>query len=174
MTHFKNALIRKAIPGEEQQIHDVHMRSIREVCVKDHGEDEIKGWGFRELGNRWYEAIKQGRVYVVELEGSICGVGSIDKLIDEETSESFAYIHALYFTPEIIGLGLGKQVLTKLLNLAKKWKITTIKLDSTITALEFYQKQGFRRNGEMKKVLIGGHPVTSYPLILSIKQYPPD
>jgi hypothetical protein len=45
-------IIRKAVPGEEQEIHKVHMRSIREVCVKDHGEEEIKGWGNRELGNR--------------------------------------------------------------------------------------------------------------------------
>jgi hypothetical protein len=38
-------IIRKAKVGDESGIHEAHMRSIREICVKDHGEEEIKGWG---------------------------------------------------------------------------------------------------------------------------------
>ena len=35
------AYIRKARTGDENGIHESHMRSIREVCVHDHGEEEI-------------------------------------------------------------------------------------------------------------------------------------
>jgi hypothetical protein len=40
-----NPQIREAKPGDESLIHEAHMRSIREVCIKDHGEEEIHGWG---------------------------------------------------------------------------------------------------------------------------------
>lgn len=44
--------IRKALQTDREKIYEAHMRSIREICVKDHGEEEVKGWGYRELGNR--------------------------------------------------------------------------------------------------------------------------
>jgi len=47
------AKIRPARSGDEPAIHEAHMRSVREVCVKDHGEEEIRGWGNRLLGDRW-------------------------------------------------------------------------------------------------------------------------
>lgn len=69
--------IRKAEMSDRAAIHAAHMRSIREICVKDHGPEEIKGWGFRELGDRWIEGINNGLVWVVEHRGQIHGVGSI-------------------------------------------------------------------------------------------------
>ena len=66
--------IRFAKPGDEPAIHDAHMRSIREICVKDHGTEEIKGWGHRELGDRWTKEIQNGTVWVVERNGCIHGV----------------------------------------------------------------------------------------------------
>jgi histone acetyltransferase (RNA polymerase elongator complex component) len=63
-----------------------------------------------------------------------------------------------------LGLGLGKKVLNNLLEIAKDWKLSFIKLDSTITARGFYKKHGFVDNGPMRKVLIGGYPVTCYPM----------
>jgi hypothetical protein len=59
-----DGLIRLARPGDEAAVHAAHMRSIREVCVKDHGEEEIRGWGFRDLGNRWVDAILRKEVWV--------------------------------------------------------------------------------------------------------------
>ena len=39
-------LIRQARFGDELGIHEAHMRSIREVCIHEHGPGEIKGWGY--------------------------------------------------------------------------------------------------------------------------------
>ena len=69
--NMKEILIRKALPGEEKEIHEAHMRSIREVCVRDHGVEEIKGWGNRPLENRWVDAIKTELVWVIEFNKTI-------------------------------------------------------------------------------------------------------
>lgn len=151
--------LRKAVPGEEAALHETHMRSIREVCVKDHGEEEVKGWGNRPLGNRWIEAIQKDIVWVIEDDGKIVGVSFL-KVAAEET----AFLHALYLTPEIIGQGWGKRLMEKLIQEAKEKGARKIKLESTITALEFYKSFGFAITGPKEVTEIGGSLVTGFPM----------
>ena len=134
MTEVKKIIIiRQANPGDEAFIHKAHMRSIREVCVKDHGEDEIKGWGFRPLGIRWIDSIKNEFVRVVVYEGTICGVGSL-KIVKDVEDDDYAFLHSLYLTPEVLGQGVGKELALILINEALRLNLKMIKLDSTITA----------------------------------------
>jgi GNAT superfamily N-acetyltransferase len=156
--------VRLARPGEEAAIHAVHMRSIREVCVKDHGEEEIRGWGFRELGNRWTDAIQRQEVWVVEKEASILGMSSIH--VYAEGSVTKADLLALYLAPEVLGQKLGARLMTTMLDHAKKCGVHRVDLDSTITALQFYESFGFKATGPSKRLDIGGYPVTAHPMVL--------
>jgi hypothetical protein len=91
---MSSASIRKAIPGDEAQIHEAHIRSIREICVKDHLEDEVRGWGNRLLEDRWIEAIKTQHVWVIELENQIYGVGYL-RILENETF--FFFNHYFFY-----------------------------------------------------------------------------
>jgi len=159
-----NGIIRLAKPGEDSAIHAAHMRSIREICVNDHGEEEIRGWGFRELGNRWVDAIQRKEVWVIEDDGSIKGFGYIR--IFEENGTTKAHLHALYLTPEIIGKKFATRLMGLMLEKAKISGAKEIALDSSITAHSFYKRFGFVDSGPMRQVDIGGYPVTSYPMCL--------
>lgn len=154
--------IRLARPGDEPAIHHAHMRSIREVCVRDHGEEEIRGWGYRELGTRWIDAIRRNEVWVVEQGGVIQGLGYIR--ISSEDGVTEAYLHSLYLTPEALGRKLGARLMALMLEKAQSSGAKIIALDSTITAHEFYKRFGFVDAGPLKKVDIGGHPVTAFPM----------
>lgn len=160
-----DATIRKAVMLDRQSIHNAHMRSIREICVKDHGQEEIKGWGYRELGDRWIEKIDNGLVWVVERQGEVQGLASI-QFSDDGTS---AHIQSLYLTPDVIGLGCGRKLMTIMLDEAKARQVTFVSLDSTITAHTFYKKFGFQDSGPPRKRPIGGAPVTSIPMKLAIE-----
>jgi 8-oxo-dGTP pyrophosphatase MutT (NUDIX family)/GNAT superfamily N-acetyltransferase len=159
--------IRIAVPGDEPAIHSAHMRSIREVCVKDHGQEEIRGWGYRPLENRWIEPIKSGIVWVVERLDEIQGVGYLR--IIEKDEQSHAYLHALYLTPDVIGQGLGYQLATMMLDTAKNLCASSIRLDSSITAKNFYKRIGFTEAGDMRQLEIGGYPVTTFPMEMDLK-----
>ena len=159
-------IIRKACPGEESAIHEAHMRSIREVCVKDHGEDEISGWGNRPLGNRWTDAIRDQSVWVIEMNGKIYGQGFIR--IFSENDENKAHIHGLYLTPEVLGRGLGQQLAHLMIEAARKAGVKRITLESTLTAHEFYKRLGFADTGPMGRQEIAGHQVRYYPMALSL------
>jgi predicted GNAT family N-acyltransferase len=158
--------IREARPGDEAAIHEAHMRSIREVCVKDHGEDEIKGWGYRPLGNRWIDAIKNGFVWVIECEQKVFGLAYIR--IFEEDGETHANIHGLYLTPEVLGKGFGSKLMRIMLDKARASQVKKVTLQSSITAHEFYKHFGFDDCGSKMRVEIGGHPVTCFPMMLQL------
>jgi len=158
--------IRKARAGDESAIHEAHMRSIREVCVKDHGEEEIRGWGNRPLGSRWIDPIKEGDVWVVERNSNIYGLAYIR--IFAEDGESKAHIHGLYLTPEILGQGFGYKLAQLMFEKARASGVKSITLDSTITAHGFYKRLGFTNNGPMRIQEFGGYPVRGYPMLLHL------
>ncbi len=160
-------MIRKALPGDEVAVHESHMRSIREVCVKDHGADEVRGWGNRPLGDRWVRAIVDDHVWVVEINGRIEGHGYIR--IFEEAGRTVAHIHGLYLTPAVIGLGQGKKLAELMLSAAREHDAVEVTLDSTVTAHEFYKKLGFVDCAPMRYATIGGSQVRCFPMRLDLQ-----
>ena len=52
------------------------------------------------------------------------------------------------------------------LHQARDKHVSKIKLESTITAFEFYKSFGFEATGPKQMVEIGGYPVTSFPMEL--------
>jgi putative acetyltransferase len=165
---MSDAFIRLARPEDDVAIHAAHTRSIREVCVKDHGEEEIRGWGYRELGNRWVLPIQRQEVWVVELNGIIQGVGYIQIL--DKNGMIRPCIHALYLTPELLGKKFGARLLTLMLEKAKSCGATGVELNSSITAHEFYKSFGFIDSAPVTRINFGGYPVTSYPMRLDFEQ----
>ncbi|MCX6119043.1 MAG: GNAT family N-acetyltransferase [Proteobacteria bacterium] len=156
--------IRLAVMIDRPQIHEAHMRSIREVSIKDHGPEEVRGWGNRELGERWISGIEKGRVWVIEFNEQISGVGYID--ISDKNGKTSAHVYAMYLTPEVIGLGFAKRMMNLMLDLARSHGALEITLDSSLTAHGFYQKFGFVDSGPLNFSDIGGSQVRSYPMKL--------
>ena len=150
--------IRKAKTGEDDAIHSAHMRSIREVCVHDHGE-EILGWGYRECGDRWRQSIADGLVWVVEHEGQIEGVACI------KFKDGQAYILSLYLTPIVLGQGYGWRLMSIMLDVAKERGVKRIDLQSSLTAHAFYKRVGFVDSGPMERVVIGELSVRCIPMV---------
>lgn len=156
------AFIRRGLFGDEEGIHLSHMRSIREICVRDHGKEEIKGWGFRPNKSKehWKKTFDDPHVFiwVVEHEGNIEGHSFL------RIASPTAHIHSLYLTPTILGFGFGKQLLYKMIETATNNGVQELRLESSITAHEFYKKHGFVDAGPKQMVDIGGFPVTAFPM----------
>jgi GNAT superfamily N-acetyltransferase len=157
-------IIRAGRHGDEPGIHESHMRSINEVCIRDHGEEEVRQWGNRPLGDRWKAAIEEGYVWVAEQDGRIRG----SCYIRINVSEPMAYIHSLYLSPEILHQGIGKKLVDLMIDKAKELKVLAITLESTITAHDFYKRLGFEDAGPMKCVDFGETKVRCFPMILNL------
>ena len=151
--------IRKAQKGDEVGMHESHMRSIREVCIHDHGPEEIKGWGYRPLRPNWQVGQQPNdHIWVVEYQQKIEGHGFI------RIKEKQAYILSLYLTPTVLGQGLGKELMNRMLAVAKEAHVTAVILESTLTAHKFYQRFGFVDTQPLQKRMIAGYPVSCIPM----------
>lgn len=134
--------IRTAAPGDASTACDVLRRSIVECCAEDHGNDRavLDAW----LGNKnpqtvagWF-ASPTNCSLVAEMDGKVVGVG----LVTQAGKLSLCYV-----LPEALHLGAGKALLHGLEQQARQWGVTTIKVNSTVTAHDFYARNGYVHDG---------------------------
>ncbi|TNF04278.1 MAG: GNAT family N-acetyltransferase [Deltaproteobacteria bacterium] len=158
-----SAIVRKARHGDEEGIHNSHMTSIQEVCSKDYTPEQIAAWGGRSFNlDQKRNLIDNHHVWVVESDGKVEGYGLLF------VSESQFEIGGLYFTPKVLGLGLGKKIIDEMKVVAKSLGAKEIFLSSTKTSKKFYEKQGFHQYDEDDVSMIGGVPVEGHPMKISV------
>jgi dipeptidase E len=162
-----SVLIRRAALADIPAMHEAHMRSIREVCSREHTPEEIAGWGNRTLtedfARRRAEAQRAPKThtYVVEAYGKIIGSGM---LRTGEKSPERAYLHGLYLLPEALGKGYGKAILSLLEEHAREDGAKFVTFESTLNARAFYESQGYIAVGDVITQTIGGSPVRGQPM----------
>lgn len=156
-------VIRMAQVHDAEDIHLAHMKSIQEICSKNHSPEEIKAWGHRPYReDQRINAIKNDLVWVVENKNSIEGYGHL-KIFEKEGLKQ-AHILGLYLTPQVIGNSLGKKIIDMMLEKCRAAQVKQISLESTITAQEFYRKMGFVASGLEITIEISGTPIRCYPM----------
>lgn len=157
--------IRRARKEDAQDIHDAHMRSIREICSKENTVEEISGWGNRPFNkDQRIAAIENHFVWVVEINKKIEGYAQI--VFKEIEEQVFAHIFGLYLSSNALGLGVGRKFIELMIEEAKTKKVSRITLESTITAHKFYQKFEFVDTGDQITVQIGESAVRCQPMKL--------
>lgn len=160
-------MIRKALITDAKDIHEAHMISIREICSRSHTPDEINAWGRRPYNEtQRTEAIKKDELWVVELENKIEGFGHLR--LFNEAGKQHAHLMGLYLTPKSSGKGFGNQIIQKMLEICRAKKVKTILLESSLNALNFYHRHGFKDIGEQKTVLINHTPIRCQAMKLDL------
>ncbi len=177
--------VRRAAEADIEGIHNAHMKSIQEVCSRDHTPEEIKGWGHRPFrpGER-LQALKQHQhyVWVVECDGQIEGYAYFQVLQHPpkpasalsmdgariEVPRATGHLLGLYLTPKILGKGFGKALFEEVLLAAKDENVRFISLESTLTAQGFYSSRGFRATESIVTVKIGGSDVRCQPMRMEL------
>ena len=133
------------------------MRSIREICYRDHKNDDsnIKHWLSNKTLLNFNEWIESGNNYAysaVNTKGEIIGFGLMSK---------FGEILLNYVLPEYLHMGIGKRLLAKMEEQAQSEGINRLHADSTFTARSFYERNGF----ELNKSVEGSDELNCVPLI---------
>jgi GNAT superfamily N-acetyltransferase len=112
----------------------MHVESIRVVCSADYSPQQIEAWAGPKRPQDYIDYMLQGvAMFVAESGGEIVAFAS---LAGDE-------VKAVYVSPRTQRMGIGRALLATLEREAIHRGITTIKLESTITAQGFYESQGF-------------------------------
>jgi len=160
-------LIRRAVVQDAEAIHRAHMKSIQEICSKDHSPQEIQAWGHRPYReDQRVDSIQNDLVWVVEDSGLIEGYGHLK--IFEKDGVKRGYISGLYLTPKIIGKSFGKTILDLMMEELRSAGVKRISLESTMTARNFYRKVGFVETGPETTVEMNGTPIRCYPMKMEL------
>ena len=138
-----SAVLRKASPDDAAAACEVLRRSIRELCVRDHKNDEssISAW----LANKTPENVRKWLTstlaygVIAERQGKVCGFAMVGKN---------GTVTLCYVLPEVQHSGIGKKLLAELEAQAARWGLDTLRLESTLTAKPFYERNGYLDAGE--------------------------
>jgi GNAT superfamily N-acetyltransferase len=112
-------------------------RSIAELCGADHGGDprSLAEWLSNKTVENMREWIAQSVVAAGMEDGRIVGVAALTRT---------GRMTLKYVAPEFHFGGVSKALVRQLEFEAAKLCVTTIELDSTLTALQFYRSLGYR------------------------------
>ena len=151
-------MIRPATLDDATQVCNVLRRSITELCYLDHGGDE--SYLARWLSNKTFENVRtwiqKWHFLVAEQAGTIVGAAAM--------SDS-GQITLNYVSPDARFRGVSKALVRGLEENAKAAGLAACNVESTITALRFYEKVGYVRTGEGPI-----HPLTGAPAIILSKR----
>ena len=165
------ATIRKARDEDAPAIHAVQMRSIREVCAKDHTAAEIAAWGNQPYNEMIrLNAIRKQVVYVVEISGQIEGYGHLG--VYEKSGRKMAHIYGIYLSQAALGRKLGLELANSLISEARRTGVEKIRAEATVTAHEFMKKLGFQEERAQGSIAVGPVTIKCFPMFLSLKGKP--
>lgn len=119
-----NVTVRAATMKDIEALWKIYRATINEAAKRD---DEY-----------WYKLIRQGGMFIAELEETAVGFGGIDIHATEQ-------IRYVYVIPEYqkSDLRAGSRILEALEAVARQKGLGSIRLHSTPNAVRFYEKAGY-------------------------------
>ena len=133
--------IRRFAPEDAAQVLNIIHRALREVCSKSYSADIIA-----EVCGRFSvdQLVRQGaatHMYVAEsASGGILGTGTIAPYSGSETE---SVLLTIYVLPDVIGRGIGSEIVRTLEKDEFFLRANRIEVPSALNAVDFYRKMGY-------------------------------
>lgn len=131
--------LRVFMAGDADEVSRLIRRDFMEVNIKDYKLEDLQVWYDLYTPDHVLELAEKSYSLVAVEDGVIVGTGS---LRDSDTDEG--PISAIYVLPDKHGLGIGRMLLNALEQEAVAQKKVKTSVDSSITALDFYLKMGYK------------------------------
>lgn len=137
--------IRRAKDDDLDAILTLYHNTVKVINSKHYTEEQIEAWLEDEKrADKFLKKIKEQLFYVCTDEiGELLGFSSITKT---------GYLDLLYASPGVQRQGVGSLLLEQMIIASKIYKFKQIDADVSITAIPFFQSQGFEVIKEQEKV----------------------
>jgi GNAT superfamily N-acetyltransferase len=149
LSNGKQVTARRYQEEDVEKIVNLIRRNFLEINVKDYGEEAVIA-----LANShdvaWFKGVASyANVYVFCIEEEVIGVGAISSFWGSLTESILLTIFVL---PELHGNGIGKFIIQTLEQDELFLRADRIEIPASITAVEFYRKQGYDFKNGVKKL----------------------
>ena len=154
ISNNREVTVRRYQEQDAEKIVNLIRRNFLEVNVKDYGEDAMKALAEHHDVNWFKQVASYANVYVFCIEDEVIGVGSISSFWGSLTESILLTIFVL---PELHGNGIGKFIIETLEQDELFLRADRIEIPASITATEFYRKQGYDYKNGVKELDDEGH-----------------
>ena len=137
--------IRRARQEDKEAIWRVHGEAIRGTCASPYSREVIEIWAGRLRPEKYAEAIDKNDFFVAEEDGRVVGFG--------ELGPEAGAVQGLYVSPDVKGRGVGWRLLCALEERARAHGLKSLRLTSSLNAVAFYERAGFRAVEELTETI---------------------
>jgi len=127
--------LRPAKQADRDQILEVHVSAIRELCATHYTADQIEAWAGRLRVDSYDRVIRERKLLVAVAGDVVVGFGQLDSVTGE--------IEAIYVRPSAARRGVGSGLLRELEAIARSARLQELFLDASLNAVAFYERAGF-------------------------------
>lgn len=139
---------------DAEKIVNLIRRNFLEVNIKDYGEEAMRALA-KHHDITWFKGVAvYANVYVFCIDDKVIGVGSISSFWGSLTESILLTIFVL---PELQGNGIGRFIIQTLEQDELFLRADRIEIPASITAVEFYKKQGYDYKNGVKELDGEGH-----------------
>ena len=137
-------------------------RSIQEICGPDYGHEEkvMSDWLANKTPDNlrtWIESPDHFCVVAVSPSAEIVGFGQVNRS---------GCVELCYVAPAGLHQGYGRAMLESMERQGVHWGLDALRLNSSITAKDFYERNGYRLTGKPK--MFGG-TLGDFPMAKNLK-----
>jgi len=125
--------IRSAIATDADAIHELHTKSVQELCAEHYTPEQIAGWLKQRTSAGYLPGIERNEIFVAEAHFEIVGFGHA---IPGE-------VLAVFVAPDRAHQGIGTALLAHAMDIARKNAQWVVRLEATLNAQKFYERAGF-------------------------------
>ncbi len=134
--------VRRFVPADAVDVQKIIHRGLREVNGKDYPAERIEEYCACFTTEKIIRQAETAHMYVaVSNSGRILGTGTIAPFWGSKTE---SILLTIYVLPELIRNGIGTEIIRTLGQDDFFLRAKRIEIPSSITAVNFYRKQGYK------------------------------
>lgn len=139
--------LRKALPEDLEEIQNLYVNTIENICIKDYNQNQINVWTSSIAEKeKWINKLKNQYFLIAEIENKIVGFGSL---------ANGDYLDFLYVHKDFQGIGIASKLCEELEIESQRQTSSAIFSFVSISARPFFEKRGFKVVEERKNIIQG-------------------
>lgn len=146
-------LIRRYVESDAKETWGIFFNTVRSINSRDYSEQQVKAWAPESFDFAlWQKRMDGINPFIAEINGVVVGYSDL---------QNDGFIDHFFCHHEYQGMGVGKALMTHILNCGSKKNIHRYYSEVSITAKPFYEHFGFQVVKE-QNVEMRGQRLTNY------------
>ena len=164
--------IRLAEVADIDSILALRMQSIKDLCTEEYSKEQLRVWATKGSDRESVEReIARGNVFIMTEDAGVHGYVHM-RMAVRAGNNSSAHLEGIFISKARASQGLGKQLLERAEELARKRAFAQIKVTVSKTAVGFFSKYGYEILGPNLRRTMEGHVLEFQPLFKKMR--PPE